>query len=271
MITSFGEQFHSEHKYGGKSEKELTKKMLKYSESTRSEISSKLQSIEVDIQTMKSKYEDISSIYIPHTQLERFNSNTKALSAWFYWRRYLNPFISLGGPLLLWIILMYILSYFKGTSCTTDWILKSVCKFVFGVNSFENLSLFSSIIAVVSFGFFVMSAKHSITESLEMYSVKNRMEELHKFMEETRQKYEDLIVLSHTGKPDTNELRDCEQITGYANIAVHIRDIMNKVGLLEASVGRVDVCLSRCNKILEKSKEEKKKKIDVDASANPMK
>jgi hypothetical protein len=271
MITSLGEQFHSEHKYGGKSEKELTKKMLKYDPNIRSEISSKLQSIEVDIQTMKTKYEDIQSVYIPHTQLERFNNNTTALSGWFYWRRYINPFISLGGPLLLWIILMYILSYFKGTSCTTDWILKSICKFVFGVNSFENLSLFSSIIAVVSFGFFVMSAKHAIMESLEMCSLKNRMNEFYKFTEETREKYEDLIVVAHTGKPDSNEMRGCEQITGYANIAVHIRDIMNKIKLLETSVGRVDVCLSRCNKILEKSKEEKKKKIHSDASANPMK
>jgi hypothetical protein len=270
MITSFGSQFHSEHKYGGKSEKELTKKMLKYDPNVRSEISSKLQSIESDVQTMKTKYEEIQSVYIPHTQLEKFNNNTTALSCWYYWRRYANPFISLGGPLLIWIILMYILSYFKGTSCTTDWILKSICKFVFGVDTFKNLSTISSIIAVVSFGFFVMSAKHSIVESLEMCSLKKRMESLHEFMEETREKYEELVVISHTGKPDTNELRGCEKITGYANIAVHIRDIMNKIGLLEASIGRIDVCLSRCNKILEKAKIEKEKN-KVDASANETK
>lgn len=268
MNTSFGSQFYSEHKYGGKSEKELTKKMLKYDPNVRSEISSKLQSIESDVQTMKSKYEEIQSVYIPHPQLEKFNSNTTVLSGWYYWRRFVNPFISLGGPLLIWIIIMYILSYFKGTSCTTDWILASICKFIFGVDSFKNLSMIGSIIAVVSFGFFVMSAKHSVVESLEMYSLKNRMESLHEFMEQTREKYEDLIVLSHTGKRDTNELKGCEQITGYANIAVHIRDIMSKIGLLEASIGRVDVCLSRCNKILDKKS---LRQEVLDASANDTK
>jgi hypothetical protein len=253
MNTECGNRFYSEHKFGGKSEKELTKKMFKYPEPVRTDIISRLKNIESRVSKIKSDYEDISSVYIPYPQAEKLNENDKAISAWYIWRRYLNPFISLGGPLLIWIMIMYIYNYFRGMSCSTTWVVGSICKFVFGVNSFENISMISGIIAVISFGFFVMSAKHSIEESICMSSLKSRMESLHNFMEETREEYEDLVVLAHTGKCE-DRLRGCEQITGYGNIGVNIWKVVSRFEMLEASIGRIDVCLSRCEKILSKKK-----------------
>lgn len=251
MNTEYGNRFYSAHKYGGKSEKNLTKTMIGLSPEVRTDIKNRLIEIEKNIETIKKNYEDIKPVYIQYPQLDKFNDNAKLLNYWFLWRRYLNPFISLGGPLILWIIMMYLYNYIRGISCNTNWILKSVCKFIFGVSSFENLSIMSGIIVVISFGFFVMGAKHSIGESLEMVSLNNNMETLNNFMENTRMEYEDLIVLAHTGKIEGG-LRNCENVSGYGNIAAHIRNVVSRFDLLEATVGRIDVCLSRCEKIIEK-------------------
>lgn len=193
---------------------------------------------------------DVAQVYWQQPFLHFLNEKGSYMHLTLLYNTVVSPFMSIGGPMILWMVLVSLYRWVMGLCADSAWIHSQLCGMLVGVPTFADIAgTWGYVAAALSFIFYVAQNMWSLSAAWSTYQGYQTVSALLTRLE-TQDRLETLLLRTLLYVPQTN-LTGCEGTVGWGHRAAAVWKAQNDPAAMQLRsnrgtfVGQVDILVAR--------------------------
>jgi hypothetical protein len=186
------------------------------------------------------------------------NGSVLFQQAWMLLNGVVNPFWSVGGPVLAWVALTSLYQWAQGACVNIPWVKAELCTLFFRTPSLSSLSDFAWVTCALAFALYALQSWMAISSAAETWGHLMVLQEVSDPYLRLQKGYQKLVALTYSGR----RVQDAEEEAGccpWAETAARLWRVheMLEQRIWQKNVGRIDACVTRALDRLARSEPDK--------------